>query len=327
MHPKNPSLMPNPRPLKPQTSPKVKNSKAQKHHLKRNINITQKSRFMPFPLLFFLALLAEAFIVYASVLVKIVDLPPILLGFYRVFLAIPIFFLFALRKGNLSKIPIKDIALMLLAGVFFGLDLVFFNTALHHTSVTNVNLICSLVVFVLAPIGVFFFKEHLHKSFLLGAGVAVIGIFVLIKGKSDTSIATPYGDFLALLSNVSYSIFLALIYGLRKKYTAMALMVYVCIGSSLLLGIIAEIKEGFMLPNSANAWIYVGLIVLFGQILGQGFFGYIMGKINTQVSSLIMLFSPITAAILGFLILKESIGIFEILGMFIILFGVYIAKR
>ena len=78
-----------------------------------------------------LALLAESFIIYASVLVKIIDLSPIMLAFYRVTLAIPIFLLFA--RKNILKVPPKDIMLMLLAGLFFGLDLIFFNTALHFT--------------------------------------------------------------------------------------------------------------------------------------------------------------------------------------------------
>ncbi|MCE3037629.1 DMT family transporter [Helicobacter sp. faydin-H20] len=277
--------------------------------------------------LFFSALLAETFIIYASVLVKIVDISPIVLGFYRVFFAIPVFLFFAIKKTNLLKISYKDMFLMILAGLFFGADLIFFNTALHHTSVTNVNLICSLVIFVLTPIGIFFFNERLKPNFLIGAGIAILGIFILIKGKADESVATTYGDLIASLSNICYSIFLALIYSLRKKYTTMVLMFFVCIGASLVLGITGEIKEGFAIPANYEQWFYVLLIVLFGQILGQGFFGYIMGKISTQASSIILLLSPLTAAIMGFLILREVIGIFEIIGMFIMIFGVYIAKK
>lgn len=93
-----------------------------------------------------LAILAECFIIYASVLVKIADLSPINLGFYRVALALPFFWFMANTRRNIFKIPIKDIGLMLVAGVFFSFDLLFFNFALRHTSVANVNLFASLAL-------------------------------------------------------------------------------------------------------------------------------------------------------------------------------------
>lgn len=58
-----------------------------------------------------------------------------------------------------------------------------------------------------------------------------------------------------------------------------------------------------------------------------GFFNYILGKVNTQTSSLLLLFSPIIAALMGFFILGEKLGIFEILGILVIIFGVFVAKR
>ena len=47
-----------------------------------------------------LALLAESFIIYASVLVKLTDMSPINLGFYRIALALPIFWLMANTRRN-----------------------------------------------------------------------------------------------------------------------------------------------------------------------------------------------------------------------------------
>lgn len=272
------------------------------------------------------ALIAESCIMYASVLIKIINLPPILSGFYRVALALPIFCIIAYMHGGL-KVGLKNASLMILAGVFFGLDLVCFNTALHRTSVANVNLLSSLVCFILVPIGVIFFKEKINYKFIIGSIVAVGGLFMLLGGRSDDSVAHISGDALAFLACCSYSIFLAFVYSFRKRYNAVVLMFYAGIGSSILLLLAAGILEDLRLPNDEKTWMQILLIMLFGQILGQGFFGYIMGKISTQASSLILLISPIIAAIMGYLILGEKLGIFEILGIFIILGGTYIAKK
>ena len=177
-----------------------------------------------------LALLAEGFIIYASVLVKLTDMSPINLGFYRIALALPIFWLMANTRRNVFKIPFKDIAFMMLAGIFFAFDLLFFNLALRHTSVANVNLFASLACFILMPIGIFFFNERFKKSLLIGAMIALFGIFILVGGKGELSVATPFGDFMAFLSVLCYSCFLAMIYSLRKRYGTLEIMFFACMG-------------------------------------------------------------------------------------------------
>ncbi|MCI6217716.1 MAG: DMT family transporter [Helicobacter sp.] len=274
-----------------------------------------------------LTLIAEAFIIYASVLVKISDIPPIMLGFYRVFLALPVFALFYIKSKNLCLPHKKDLLLMILSGVFFGLDLLFFNLALHHTSVANVNLICSTACLVLVPIGIIFFKQKLYLSFVLGSMIAIIGAFILIKGRSDLSVASPFGDFLAFLSMLSYAIFLALIYNLRRCYRTLQIMFYSGIGACLFLLVLGCILEGFVIPQDSYQWFLCILIAFFGQVVGQGFFGYIMGRMNIQLYSLLLLFSPAIAAILGYLILDEYLGVIEIFGICVIVLGVFIAQR
>lgn len=271
-----------------------------------------------------LAVLAEAFIIYASVLVKVVDMSPIIVGFYRIALVMPVFFLLA--RTQIGKVARKDMFLMLSAGVFFGLDLVFFNIAIHKTSIANVNLFASLVCFILVPIGAIFFKEKINIGFIIGSLIALVGVFVLIRGKGGESVATPFGDFLAFLSMVCYGLFLSLVYGLRKKYDTLVLMAFASVGSMITLLVVGIPMEGFSLPKDAKTWWILLWIAIFGQLLGQGFFGYIMGKVDAQVSSLILLFTPMIAALMGYVFLREKLGVFEILGMVIIVFGVYLAK-
>lgn len=274
-----------------------------------------------------LAVAAECFIIFASVLVKLTDMPPINLGFYRVALALPFFYLMASTRCNVLRIPPKGIGLMMLAGVFFAFDLLFFNLALRHTSVANVNLFASLACFILMPIGILFFHEKLKKSLILGAVVAFIGVIVLVKGKGEFSVATPFGDAMAFLSVLCYGCFLGVIYALRKKYGTLEIMFFACVGSSVVLLALALILEGFTLPNGTQDWMVVAGIALCGQILGQGCFNFILGKLEAQTSSLLLLVAPIIAALMGLAFLDEVLGWLEWLGIFIIIMGVYVAKR
>lgn len=274
-----------------------------------------------------LAILAETFIIYASVLVKLTDMSPINLGFYRIALALPIFWLMANARRNIFRIPIKDMAFMMVAGVLFAFDLLFFNLALRHTSVANVNLFASLACFILMPIGIFFFKESFKRSLVVGGIVALFGIIILVGGKGSLSVATPFGDFMAFLSVLCYSCFLGVVYSLRRHYGTLEIMFFACVGSCIVLLILALVFERFETPKNMKDFFIVALIALCGQVLGQGGFNYILGKVNTQTSSLLLLFAPIIAALMGFFILNEKLGILEICGICIILFGVYLAKR
>lgn len=278
-----------------------------------------------------IALLAEAFLMYASVLVKLTDVPPITVGFFRIFLALPVFFLMASwgrgDKKGFFRYPLRDLGLMFCAGVFFAGDLVFFNLALRNTSVANVNLIGSLPCFILVPLGVLFFNEKLRRGFLIGGAVTLLGVFVLIKGRGEESVASGYGDFQAFLSVVCYGIFLALIYALRRRYAAKEIMLFSCISSSAVLFGLASLLEGFEMPSSSHDWLIIVGIAFFGQVVGQGLFSFVMGKLSTQTSSLLLLFSPAVAALMGFFILGEKLGIYEILAIGIIVAGIYLAKR
>ena len=46
---------------------------------------------LPFNPLLLLALMSECFLIYASVLVKVIEMPPINIAFYRIIIALPFF--------------------------------------------------------------------------------------------------------------------------------------------------------------------------------------------------------------------------------------------
>ncbi|MDU7693706.1 MAG: DMT family transporter [Helicobacter sp.] len=285
------------------------------------LKLDEKSKFIA------LALLAELFITYASVLVKVVDIPPIMLAFYRVTLAMPIFFILAYKKEDFKRVGLKDFAIMFGAGLLFALDLIFFNTSLHHTSVGHANVIGSLLCFVLAPLGAIFFGEKIKKPFIFGSILSIAGVVLLMQGRIQDSVATGFGNFLALMAMIFYSFFLALVFHLRKRYSALTVMSFSSIGASVGLLIIGSSLEGFTYPQNGITWFYTWLIVLFGQILGQGFFSFIMSKLSTQTTSLLLLITPVMAAIMGFLFLGEKMGYLEILAIIIILVGIYFGQQ
>ena len=274
-----------------------------------------------------IAILSQVATIYSSVLIKLTDMSPMNLGFYSIALTLPIFWLMANIRKNIFKIPLKDIALMMFGGIFCASDLVFFNIALHNTSVANVNLFASLACFILIPIGVFFFKERFQKNFGIAAGIAFVGVIVLVGGKGELSVATPFGDFMAFLSVMCYSTFLSVVYSMRKRYDTLEITFFSYVGAASLLFIMSVFVEGFETPKDMKDFWVIALIAFFGQVIGQGFLNFVLGKASTQLSSILLLFTPIVAALMGFFILGEYLDGIEMLGIGIIMVGIYLARK
>ena len=64
---------------------------------------------------------------------------------------------------------------------------------------------------------------------------------------------------------------------------------------------------------------------IFVQILGQGLVIYGLSKIRPQLSSLLLLFQPITATILGAYFFSEMLLFGQLIGVIILLIGIYFA--
>lgn len=93
----------------------------------------------------FYIILAICFLATGGIFVKLSSLPPIATGFYRILFSIPLLYPFV--KDEIKKIEFKNIILIILAGIFLALDLIFWNISFSFTTVANANLLANLVPF------------------------------------------------------------------------------------------------------------------------------------------------------------------------------------
>ena len=79
------------------------------------------------------------------------------------------------------------------------------------------------------------------------------------------------------------------------------------------------------IPYSVFGWFNFLGQAIFVQILGQGLVIYGLSKIRPQLSSLLLLFQPITATILGAYFFSEMLLFGQLIGVIILLIGIYFA--
>lgn len=271
-----------------------------------------------------LEILAIAFLATGGIFVKLSDLSPINTGFYRVLFAFP--FLFPLAYQHLHQLKLKDIITLFLAGVFLAGDVSLWNLSFSYTSVANANLLANLTPFTVIPLAYLLFKEKVPKLFLLGAGITFFGLLVLLGGKAAPEPENFWGDLLAFGASFFYAGFLLIAYKLRDKYTSSVIMLVSGLGSCTTLFCSAAMLEGIQVPASLDAiWPLLGLTLCL-QVIGHNLLAHCQGKLSVNLSSIICLSQPAIASIYSFLIFGESITLTEIMGISIVIAGVFLVQ-
>ncbi len=275
-----------------------------------------------------IVLFAIASIVFASVLVRYSEAGPIASGGYRLLLAIPFLLLIDISKPKLEHLEfnLKIFYSAIFAGIFFALDLAFYNVALMHTSMAEANLLTNMVPFVIAPISVLFFKEKISPKFIITVLLAILGLHFLMSEAGENS-SHLTGNWMALLSAVFYAFFLISIKKASTNYYVCRVMGITCLSGAILLFAIAYFKAEILLPSSAHGWLVILGIVFSGQILGQTLLAHGIKFLPLQLASLFLLLSPVFAAIYALILFNERLSIMQLLGITIILVAVYYGKK
>lgn len=274
-----------------------------------------------------LTLLCIACLALGGIFVKLSAFPPISTGMYRVLFSLPICFLLNQCSSKENKMNKKEIITSIFAGVFLALDLILWNISFHYTTVANANLLANLVPFTVVPISYFIYKEKISTHFLIGAMIIIFGVGSLLFGKISPSIENFKGDLLAGLTSVFYGLFIISIYKLRNQFSTIQIMTYASIGCLLVLFPVSLIVEGIFIPrNFEQLYPLLGLALL-SQILGQGGMSYCLGKIKASYASLLVLTQPLISALYAYFIFNEQLSVMEIMGMCVVLLGLYIANK
>lgn len=272
-----------------------------------------------------LELVAVCFCASSGVFVRYSALGPVSTGFYRMLFAAPILFLLA--RKELKELTRRDMAWMLLAGVFFAADIILFNLSLGLTSMANTNLFSNLTTFTVVPVSCLVFHERLPKHLLTGAAVAVAGVALLILGKAEPSSANYLGDLLAFCASVFYAVYILISYRLRDRHSSHVIVFFCVLSCLIVMPLYSLPVEGLQFPRSWDELWPLLALALCLQVAGHNLMSFCQGKVSVNLSSVVALTQPAVAAVYSFLIFGEKLTWMEVMGIAVVAAGVYLAKR
>lgn len=273
-----------------------------------------------------LLILATLFTATSGVWIRLSAIGPVGTAMWRALLGIPILAAMGSAKG-VKGAPLKDILIMLLAGAFLGGEIIFFNIGMVITNVANLHLLGNLTALVIVPVSYFVFKEEIPKLFFLGAGITIAGVVILVLGKNNPSPADYIGDIFGLIVAVLYGTYVLITYRMRDKYPSNSILYVATYSMFAVLAVATWFIEGIEIPRTWDA-IYPVLAYTFClQVVGLNLVGHCSGHLRVNLASVITLMQPCFAGLYVFFLFGETLSIIEIIGMAIVILGVYITKR
>ncbi len=269
---------------------------------------------------------------FAPILVRLSQVGAISTGFWRVAIAFPILMLLSMRQGstlpNDGEIPVfKDYLWVLFSGILFGGDLATWHLSIHFTSIANSTLLANFSPVIIALWGWLVLGKALKKKLIIGLLLAIFGIVLLIHPSLHTNQNTKIGDGLALMTAFFYSGYLLILNQARRKFTTFSSMALSTFASMFTLFLIALLSGETFMPKTETAWSVLIALALFAHILGQGLIAYALPYLSVTFSATALLVQPMVAAMAGWFFFSEYLGSLQIIGIFIALIGIFLAKQ
>jgi drug/metabolite transporter (DMT)-like permease len=208
---------------------------------------------------------------------------------------------------------------------------VFFFKGLYHIHAGRASLIIATNPIFISLLSAIFFKEKLNILKIIGILLSVTGAIVVISNgriqeifRGHFGIGEVYIS-LCVLCWVSYSLIGKWV--MRDLTPLISVFYSVVIGTVLLLGpALYHNLLPVMACMSLSAWIALAYLAFFGTVLG--FIWYYQGikAIGAIKSGLYINFVPVSAIILGSVILKEPVTLALLAGALLVIAGVYVTN-
>lgn len=269
--------------------------------------------------------LGGAFLGFSGILLRMSEVGPTATGGWRLAIAALIFMPVAARTEGRVAMS-RGIPMLLLAGLFFAVDIAFFHSALLLTSVAHATLITNLAPVMTLVAGVFLFAEKLNALKLLGLAAALSGAFLMTGGRADVG-GTLEGNGLAALSMIGYALYLITVKHVRRSHGTLAIMAWSSLASAVCLFTVALALGETIFPTSVYGWSVVIAMGLVSHVMGQGLVTFGMRETPVGLGSILLLAQPVVASIAAWVLFNEVLGALEILGAGLVLTGLVLASR
>ncbi len=233
-------------------------------------------------------------------------------------------------KRNKLKISAKQILLYLLVGVtLYG------NGALYYAAMGHASISVAVVLLYIAPAVVTVYSVIVFKEkFTVCKGIAVVMVIVgtaLVTGIVGGATASAFGLFVGFMSGISYSIYnIGIKYEMKRGDDPVVATAYAFVISALVSAIIgkpAQTTQVLLQNFQPSVLLWCVLLGIVTAALPYFIYTYAMKKLPAGVTTSLGCVEPMTASIISFTIYGETISVYPIVGIILILVSVVLLSK
>jgi drug/metabolite transporter (DMT)-like permease len=293
----------------------------------------------PSPLLLgALVALAVVTVSLAAIFVRQADAPAVTISFWRNAIGALALLPFAFARRH--ELPHgRAFVLLPLAGLTLALHFALWIASLAYTTVAaSVVLVCTQPVFV-ALFAFLLLRERISSMTAAGIAIAICGAVIIggedllapLMGGVSVDAGPPrpdawWGNVLALLGAVAVAAYVLL--GRRSRTTdGVPLVVYtfVVYASAALVLLVMALAFGDPLVGfSDDTWVAIGALALLPQLLGHTLLNWALRYVRASILSSTILFEPVIATVLAWMVLDEVPSAWTIGGGVVVLAGLVV---
>jgi len=273
----------------------------------RRVN-RHKAHRLAFPALLF----GNAVLAFGPWMVRLADVGPVATGFWRVAIALPFLWIVSNAAGQRPHWPKRALIIaILIAAIFYVLDLAAWNAGIRLTKLGNATLFGNTGSFVFAIYGLWL-VQRLPSAKQGGALIlAIAGAALLMSGSYELSPKNFTGDLLTLVAGLLYGGYLIFMERARTELQPLPLLLLATLfGTPMLLAISAALGERIW-PHD---WTPLVIFALSSQVVGQGLLIYSIGILPPLVVGLALLTQPAISAAIGWFAYGETLSATDFAG-------------
>lgn len=270
----------------------------------------------------FAALVVGATAMGASPLfLRLAEIGPFAGAFWRVALALPVLYLWA-RAERPEAPPVRLLPgdrLVLLAGLFFAGDLVFWHLAILNTTVANATFLAALAPITVVLGARLLLGEAIGRSMMISMALSLSGAAMLLGSSYSYRPENLPGDAAGLVTACFFGAYFLVVRPARLRLPAGLVIFQSSLVTAAILLLVTLVSGEPLLPASLKGAGFLLALGLVSHAGGQGLLAHALGHLPAGSSSLVIFLEGVAAALLGWLFLGETLGMLQFAGCALIL--------
>lgn len=264
----------------------------------------------------------------SPVFVRTAEVGPFASAFWRVSLALPFLWMWArLEKPTTLRSVSQGINKpLLLSGLFFAGDLIFWHLSIVNTTVANATLMATL-----APVWVVLFSaawigEPVQRNNYTGLALCLVGAALLVGSSFRIAPERVWGDVFGLITSLFFGLYFLSMRVARRTHDAGEATFVSTIVTGFVLFAVAILSGNQMLPETLSGVTSLLALGAISHAGGQGLLSIALGSLSAVFSSLVIFIEALAGAFFGWLVFSEALTPLQWGGGVLILAGVWIAR-